>query len=172
LGIGAVVPSGRLLAKLMVKNLRPGARVVELGAGTGTVTEAILESGVRARDLFVVEQNEAFIGILRRRFHGVAVVHGDALSLQADLGYLAGTVDGVISSLPLLLFSQPDRRRALAESFALLKGDGFMHQFTYGGRCPVARSMRKELGLRASLVGVAAVNLPPAFVYRLERIAP
>ena len=49
--VASIVPSGRWLAKLMATGLEPGARVVELGAGTGTLTEAILDRGVLPEDL-------------------------------------------------------------------------------------------------------------------------
>src|SRR5690348_11215160 len=79
--IGAVLPSSRLLARLMTADLRPGARVMELGAGTGSVTRAILDSGVRPEDLYLVERNEEFAAILRRRFPRSPVLHTDVCSL-------------------------------------------------------------------------------------------
>ena len=61
LSIGAVAPSGRFLARLMATTLEPGARVIELGAGTGTVTQAILDAGVEPKDLYLVEQDARFV---------------------------------------------------------------------------------------------------------------
>src|SRR3970040_1435814 len=127
--IGAVAPSGRTLARLMVGGLRPGARVMELGAGTGTVTRAILDSGVRQSDLYLVERHATFARLLRQRFP-------HAVLLQEDATALTGSIDFVVSGLPLVLFSQAQKRRLLVQSFDLLRPDGMFHQFTYGGRCP------------------------------------
>jgi phospholipid N-methyltransferase len=167
--VGAVAPSGRLLAKLMATGLRSGARVIELGAGTGTLTQAILETGVRAEDLFVVEQNTQFLKILARRFPDCPLVAADALSLAEHVPG-PGTFDFVVSGLPLLFFSPQQKERLLEQVFELLGPNGALHQFTYGGRCPVERSLRSRLELRSSLIGIAPFNLPPAFVYRLSRL--
>lgn len=167
--IGAVAPSGRLLAKLMASGLRPGARVIELGAGTGTVTQAILDTGVRAEDLFAVEQNAQFLKILARRFPECPLVAADALSLVEHVPG-PGTFDFVISGLPLLFFSPEQKQRLLEQVFEMLGSKGALHQFTYAGRCPVERGLRSRLGLRSSLIGFAPFNLPPAFVYRLSRL--
>ena len=167
--IGAVAPSGRLLAKLMASGLQRGARVIELGAGTGTVTQAILDTGVRAEDLFVLEQNTQFLRILARRFPECPLVAGDALSVAEHVPG-PGTFDFVISGLPLLFFSPEQKQRLLEQVFELLGQRGALHQFTYAGRCPVERSLRSRLELRSSLIGIAPFNLPPAFVYRLSRL--
>lgn len=167
--IGAVAPSGRLLAKLMATGLRRGARVIELGAGTGTVTQAILDAGVRAEDLFAVEQNAQFLKILARRFPECPLVAADALSLVEHVPG-AGTFDFVVSGLPLLFFSPEQKQRLLEQVFEMLGSKGALHQFTYAGRCPVERGLRSRLELRSSLVGIAPFNLPPAFVYRLSRL--
>jgi phosphatidylethanolamine/phosphatidyl-N-methylethanolamine N-methyltransferase len=169
--MGAVVPSGRPLAKLMASNMGAGSRVVELGAGTGCVTQAIIDSGVHPQDLVVVEQNEEFCDLLRRRFPQSIVVRADARSLERSLGRYAAAADVVVSGLPLLLFSPAERARVLQGAFSLLKDDGVFHQFTYGCRCPIAMSLRRELNLSAKLIGVVPFNLPPAFVYRLRRQA-
>jgi phospholipid N-methyltransferase len=167
--IGAVAPSGRLLAKLMATGLGRGARVIELGAGTGTLTQAILETGVRAEDLFVVEQNAQFLKILARRFPECPLVAADALSLTEHVPG-PGTFDFVISGLPLLFFSPQQKQRLLEQVFELLGPSGALHQFTYSVRCPVERSLRSRLELHSSLIGIAPFNLPPAFVYRLSRL--
>ncbi|HEY8521975.1 MAG TPA: methyltransferase domain-containing protein [Gammaproteobacteria bacterium] len=169
--IGAVAPSGRLLARLMAQNVTAGARVIELGAGTGTVTRAILERGVRPENLVVVEQNADFARILTQRFPHCRVLQADALSLASYRDELAGGgFDFVISGLPLLLFSRREKLRVLSQAFEMLGPDGCFHQFTYGGRCPVGRELRARLRLRSSLIGFTPLNLPPAFVYRFARV--
>ena len=169
LSVGAVAPSSRRLAHHMVADIRPGSRVIELGAGTGAVTQAILGSGVLPADLLLIEQNAAFAEMLRKRFAEVPVVTGSALALKRHAHALAGPADFVVSGLPLLLFSPGRKLRLLAQVFSALKPDGAFHQFTYGGRCPVERAVLQRLGLEASLMRFTPINLPPAFVYRLKR---
>jgi phosphatidylethanolamine/phosphatidyl-N-methylethanolamine N-methyltransferase len=167
--IGAVAPSGKPLARLMATGLHPGARVIELGAGTGTLTEAILDRGVRPEDLFVVEQNAKFVKILARRFPRCPIIAADATELVEHVPADRASFDFVISGLPLLFFSPPQKRKLLTQAFELLGPGGVLHQFTYAGRCPVEREVRACLKLESSLLGIAPINLPPAFVYRLAR---
>ena len=170
LAIGAVAPSGRTLAKLMVKGAHAGARVMELGPGTGTVTRAILESGVDERNLYLVERNAAFSRLLRERFPKATLLHEDATKLTAHARDLAGTFDLIVSGLPLVLFSRTQKERLLVDVLDLLKPTGAFHQFTYGGRCPIRRRVRDALGLDTTLLGIAPLNVPPAFVYRICRV--
>jgi len=167
--IGAVAPSGRSLAKLMAKGLGPGARVIELGAGTGTVTEALLGTGVRPEDLYLLERNEAFFDILARRFPRCPLVAADALELEERFAGSLGTFDFVVSGLPLLLFAPEQKARLFEQIFAVLGPRGAYQQFTYGLRCPIDRAQRERLGLKRRLLGFAALNIPPAFVYRFSR---
>ncbi|MDE0680968.1 MAG: methyltransferase domain-containing protein [Gammaproteobacteria bacterium] len=170
--VGAVVPSGASLGRLMARGCGAGARVVEVGAGTGALTRAILNTGVSEGDLCLVDSDERFVEILRENFPGARTVHGDALSLGEQLQDLTGQVDYIISGLPLLLFSEARKRRLLTAAFALLGECGAFHQFTYGGICPVGRRTLDSLGLKASRLGVAALNVPPAFVYRFQHREP
>jgi phospholipid N-methyltransferase len=169
LAIGAVAPSGRLLAKMMAMQLRPGVRVLELGAGTGTLTQAILDAGVQPQHLHIVEQHAGFVHVLQRRFPEAHVVQADATALREHFRGLEGSFDFVISGLPLLLFSTEQKLALLAQAFALLRPEGVLRQFTYAGRCPVGRDLRSKLNLVSALIGIAPFNLPPAFVYRFGR---
>ena len=99
--VGAVAPSSRRLANLMVADVGPGSRVIELGAGTGVVTQAILDAGVSPADLIVVEQNEEFAALLKERFPQVTVITANAVSLRHHIGGLAEPADFVVSGLPL-----------------------------------------------------------------------
>jgi phosphatidylethanolamine/phosphatidyl-N-methylethanolamine N-methyltransferase len=167
--IGAIAPSSRLLAALMARGLEPGARVLELGAGTGSVTTAILTAGVRPQDLCIVEQSEDFLPLLGSLFPACRVVPADATRLDSWGAALGGPFDYVLSSLPLVLFSPVQRAAVLHGVCGLLAPAGRVHQFTYAGRCPIDRNLRHALALNAELLGVAPLNLPPAFVYRLQR---
>jgi phospholipid N-methyltransferase len=167
--VASVVPSSRSLARLMATDLYPGARVVELGAGTGTLTQALLDRGVIPKDLYLVENNDAFASILRMRFPDATIVHADAQTLSDRLSALAGTVDYVISGLPIVWFDKEKKTRILDATFVLLKRDGALHQFTYLGKPPVGKRLLKELNLHATLLGLTVANFPPAFVYRFTR---
>jgi phosphatidylethanolamine/phosphatidyl-N-methylethanolamine N-methyltransferase len=167
--VASITPSSRWLARLMATDVGPGARVVELGAGTGTLTDAIVEQGVRQEDLYLVEQHAMFCDVLRQRFPGSHIVQADAAALTDSLGSLRGTVDYVISGLPIVWFNRDKKAKILQEAFALLRPHGRYQQFTYLGPPPVGGRLLDELGLRATLLGVSPLNLPPAFVYRFER---
>ena len=167
--VGAVAPSSPSLGRLMARGCGAGTRVVEVGAGTGALTQAILDAGVFERDLYLVESDERFVEILEERFPAAQTLHGDATWLGQHLEELTDSVDFVISGLPLLLFSDVRKRRLLTAAFRLLGEGGAFHQFTYGGVCPVGRRVLDGLGLRASCLGFAALNVPPAVVYRFER---
>ena len=169
MAVGAIAPSGRLLAGLMARDIDADARVVELGAGTGNVTAAILASGVAPENLTVIERSDDFVELLRERFPDIRVLLADATALTENCAESHGRIDYVVSSLPLTLFSAPQRAAVLRGAFGLLKSTGRFHQYTYVGPCPVERTLRAELALSVQWLGVAALNLPPAFVYRLQR---
>jgi phosphatidylethanolamine/phosphatidyl-N-methylethanolamine N-methyltransferase len=171
LAMGAFAPSGKSLARLMAKDVGPSSRVVELGAGTGTVTAALLANGVAPGNLYVVERDPQFVKILERRFPRSHIVAADALALDVELKATAA-FDFVVSGLPLLCFSPEKRYRVLQQAMRLLKPHGRLHQFTYGGRCPVDRDLRALLRMDSALLGIAPLNLPPAFVYRLTQRVP
>ncbi len=169
--VGAVFPSSPSVGKLLVTGVRPGSRVIELGGGTGTVTQAILEAGVSPKDLVVLEKDQGFAKFLRRRFPDVNVVNADAVNLDQYADALSGPVDFVISGLPLLLFSNDEKKRLLDNVFKVLAPTGRFQQFSYVARCAVSTTLLRALSARATLIGVAPFNVPPAFVFRVRRSA-
>ena len=72
LSIGAVTPSGKALARTMARYVDPATAgpVVELGPGTGPVTEALVERGIDPARLVLVEFNPTFCRLLRPRYPG------------------------------------------------------------------------------------------------------
>jgi phosphatidylethanolamine/phosphatidyl-N-methylethanolamine N-methyltransferase len=169
---GAVAPSGRALARAMAAAIGAPSQglVVELGPGTGPVTQALIEADIVSERLVLVEYDPSFCRMLEKRFGGVRVIQGDAYDLPGTLAPFAGQpIAAVVSSLPLL--NQPPLRRTklIADAFALMGPVGVFVQFTYGLQSPIPREFcaNRYAATRSRPI---LLNLPPAFVwtYRLD----
>lgn len=158
--MGTICPSGRALARIMASKVTPGnGLVVELGAGTGVVTSALIQRGVSPQRLLVIERSEALVDLLRRRFPGVTVIHGDAAELSRYIP-ASRQVDCIVSSLPFVSLPEHCREEIIREIKQLLN-DGVMLQYTYSwGK----ESCLSKAGL--TCVGSTRVwqNVPPAKV--------
>jgi len=165
---GAVSPSGRFLARMMARYVDPhgSGPIVELGPGTGAITEGLLERGVAPSRLVLVEFDTGFCKLLERRFPGVRIVQGDAYHLTETLrGHLEAPAEAVVSSLPLLMKPEAHRRALLADAFTCMAPDACFIQFTYGPLSPIPR--HKATGPAFWVEGSPPVwlNLPPARVW-------
>lgn len=143
LSTAAVSPSSRFLAKRIVAALPPGTkRVIELGAGTGVFTRAMLDSGIATDDLLAIEFNPALHTYLQQHFPGLQVIQADArdLSNVDDVARFVerGPVQAMVSGLGLLSMSRESQRSILENVFALMTPDGVLVQFTYGPVAPVS----------------------------------
>jgi len=168
--VGAIAPSGRSLTRLITADIDTrSAPVLELGAGTGVFTRALIRRGIRENELSIVESGDLFARSLRQRFPEARVLQIDAARLREAALFDDAPLGAVISGLPLLNMSSETIRAIMDGAFAYLRNDGAFYQFTYGCRCPVPREVREQLGLRATRLGRAWVNLPPAAVWRLVR---
>lgn len=170
----AVAPSSAELAAAMVAELPDDVRrVIELGGGTGAITVALLEAGIRDDDLLVLELNEELHAHLHLRFPKVRVVLGDARSLPAladGNGYLAaGPADAIVSGLGLLSMPPALQRDILEAAFDCLRPGGVFVQFTYGPAAPVADAVASELALQVRRGDFVLRNMPPATVYVYAR---
>jgi phosphatidylethanolamine/phosphatidyl-N-methylethanolamine N-methyltransferase len=96
LHMGAVMPSSKLLARTMAEyvDVDSDGPVVELGPGTGAITNALIEHGVDQKRLVLVEYNPGFCALLRDRYPQAKVVQGDAYTLRADPQIAARRVHG------------------------------------------------------------------------------
>lgn len=169
--VGALIPASRYLARAMAEQIVPeSGLVVELGAGTGSVTRALIAAGLAREKLVVVERDPAFCRLLMSSFPGVAVLCGDALGLRALLAPLgiAGAA-AIVSSLPLLSMPGPMRQRIVEECFALLPSNGTLVQYTYGAFSPLRR---RKSGLKGEIAERVWRNFPPAAVWRFRRREP
>jgi len=167
--VGAVAPSGAALADIITRDIGPASGpVIELGPGTGAFTSRLLKRGVRPEDLTLIEHGSEFAVRLEGRFPGVRVLWMDAARLKT-LDRRGPPAGAVISGLPILTMSPRKVVAILDGAFSHLRPDGAFYQFTYSGRCPIARPILDRLGLRATLVDRTFRNIPPASVYRISR---
>ena len=170
LSMGAVTPSSKVLARNMARYVDPDddGPVIELGPGTGPVTEALVEHGVDPARLVLVEFNPTFCQLLRKRFPQAEVVQGDAYRLRDTLsGYGRHQVSAVVSGLPLMTKPRVTRLRLLSDALALLKPDAPFVQFTYAVVPPIS----KLAGLTVEASERIWRNMPPARVWVYRRPA-
>ena len=168
--VGSIAPSGSALSKAITDEITPAhAPVIELGPGTGVFTKALIARGVPEEKLALIEFGSDFARRLQFFYPSATVLWMDAGRL-GDVELFGGAHAGaVVSGLPLLSMSPRKVMSILRGSFAHLRADGGFYQFTYGPRCPVPRPILDRLGLKATRIGTAFVNLPPAGVYRITR---
>jgi phosphatidylethanolamine/phosphatidyl-N-methylethanolamine N-methyltransferase len=168
LHMGAVMPSGRVLARTMAKyvDINSTGPVVELGPGTGAITNALIEHGIDQKRLVLVEYNPGFCALLRDRYPQAKVVQGDAYALRDTLwNVLSGPASAVVSGLPLVTKPMLTRLKLIRDAFiALAPGSPFV-QFTYSVAPPIPKSLP---GVSTEASERIWMNLPPArvWVYR------
>ncbi|WP_071675038.1 class I SAM-dependent methyltransferase [Nioella nitratireducens] len=162
----ALAPSSRALSAEMAATLDPaGGPVIELGAGTGRITQAILDRGIPAEKVHSIEMNPIFCDKLRADFPGLNVYQMSA----GDVGDLE--VEGaqaVVSGLPLLSMPYELQNAILTGTFKQVGTAGTYIQFTYGPKPPVKTEIREAMGLTWTTSRKIWGNLPPARVYRFS----
>jgi phosphatidylethanolamine/phosphatidyl-N-methylethanolamine N-methyltransferase len=169
LKVGAVLPSSPALARLVAKQvpLRSDQAVVELGAGTGSITKALLERGVSPERLFVIEIDADLCAFLRKQLPQVQVIHGDASRLAEMLpSKWLGKISTVISGIPMVTLPLPLQQRFIDAWFEVLAPEGKMLQYTYSLVSPLPEA---KLGVKGRRKGLAVLNVPPAWVWSYER---
>src|SRR6201996_891492 len=168
LHMGAVMPSERLLARTMAQyvDVESSGPVVELGPGTGAITNALIEHGIDQKRLVLVEYNPGFCALLRDRYPHAKVVQGDAYALRDALwDVLNVRASAVVSGLPLVTKPMLTRLKLIRDAFLALSPGAPFVQFTYSVAPPIPKSLP---GVSTEASERIWMNLPPArvWVYR------
>lgn len=169
LRMGAVTPSGPVLARRMASFVDPNGTgpVIELGPGTGPVTAALVERGVDPSRLVLVEYSAEFCRLLRHRFPQATVVQGDAYALSRTLaGRLSEPAAALVSGLPLVTRPEPVRLDLLRQAFGLMRPGAPFIQFTYAVVSPIPL---KHADFSAEPSERVWRNMPPARVWVYRR---
>lgn len=162
--MGAICPSSRTLARIIAEQLSqisPTGWVVELGAGTGNITAALLQQGLEPGRLIAIEQSPKLATHLRKRFPDIHVIAGDASQLGDLLGDKAQGIQAIVSGLPLRSLPSSVVNAILAAVQHHLVASGLFVQFTYDLRASSKLPDRQLSHIASRFIWR---NLPPARV--------
>jgi len=168
--MGSILPSSMSLARAVAAAVawEPGQTVIELGAGTGAISQGLLERGIPSESIMMIELDESLYGYLRHRFPGVRVVHGDATRLSDIVAeQKIDHVSTVVSGLPMVNMPFDFQNAIVTESLKAMQPDGFMLQYSYS---PIRPIPAKRLGVKAEIVRFVLLNVPPATVWRFSAL--
>jgi phosphatidylethanolamine/phosphatidyl-N-methylethanolamine N-methyltransferase len=164
--VSSLFPSSVPLANLIARQVDPKSEglVLELGPGTGPVTQALLNHGVPSDRLLLIERSPAFAGRLRSRFRGVKVEVADAFDID---GYLAKglQVNAVVCGLPLLNFEVRQQAKLIDGCLDRMDLGAPFVQLTFGLKPPAPP--RDVWNVRRA--GLVLRNIPPATVWVYTR---
>lgn len=163
---GAVAPSSPKLAAAMADWLPddPDSFVLELGPGTGAVTKALIDRGLREDRLVAIERNPKMAQVLHKRFPRAHIITGDAWRMDDLLRGWHEPIDSVgavVSSLPLLNFPEREADQLARKIRAVLQPGGKLVQYSYHLINPRPRGASHFQPLASKIVWL---NLPPARV--------
>jgi len=169
LQMGSVIPSSPALCRKVAALVqrKPDEVVVELGAGTGVISRALLDAGVPAERLVVVEIVPDMAAHLRGVLPGVNVIQGDAFELPEALPqWMHGKVGTAICGIPLVMLPRAQQQRFVDAVEAVAPGKGFL-LYTY---CITSPLPFRKLGLEAKREAWTPLNVPPASVWHYRPI--
>lgn len=167
--VGSICPSSRTLASTMARCVleRPAFEnglIVDLGTGTGIVSEQLLRLGVRPDNILALDISENFRLQFIRNCRNVNLIINDASNLPQILNqrYPEVSLSAIISSLPLRVLPESKVKEIMAgiRHCLCLRG-GVLVQFTYAiwMHAPLRKYGFKRCGRR-----MVYTNLPPALV--------
>ena len=161
--VGSVIPSSRFLSRAMTKPIdwKQTRSIVELGAGTGSITQYIHQLKNPDCLAVVFERDPDMQAELKTMFPGFQFRdHAERLPyILEQLG--VREVDAIISSLPFTNFSEPLRNKILDGIIQTLKPGGLFITYQY------SLHMKDQLEKVFDKVSISLtlLNIPPAFVY-------
>ena len=163
--LAAIFSSSENLSRLVAEQVRPvdDGIVLELGAGTGAVTGALLSAGVPADRLIAVELDAQMAEFLRGAYPEVAVVQGSALGLRELLPPSAiGRIGSIVSGIPASLMPIERQRELVSGILSLIPAGRPFIVYSYRLTSPLPA---RTLGLECKRLAFTLRNLPPASVW-------
>ena len=169
LRIAAANPSGQRLADTVahcVELDRPGA-VLELGAGTGSLTAGCCESAAR-QIVSLPSSVSSLAAMLQSEFPTIRVIEGDAKRIGEYFSARGERIAAVVSSLPIRWFPLEAQRAIVEPCLELLGPGGSFLQMTnaFSSPLPIER-----LGIAGREICRVWLNLLPAQIWAYSQKA-
>lgn len=167
--LGAIAPSSRTLTNLVIKHVNyvPGQAIVELGAGTGTITRGLIDAGIPESHIFPVELDPEFFSFLKGTLPLVPAIKGNAMELDTLIPpQFVGKVCTIVTALPFTAIPAVVKDKIMKACFKVLSPEGELIQFGYNPTSPITTS---KAALQKEHLGTTFRNLPPAHVWRYRR---
>jgi phosphatidylethanolamine/phosphatidyl-N-methylethanolamine N-methyltransferase len=170
-GVGLPFPSSGATARRLAQAafdaaVRGAGPVLELGAGTGAVTQALVDCRCPSDRIVAVERDIELCRALERRFPDLEVLQGDALELDAVLRTAGlSSLSVVVSGLPMRAIPAGAAGRCYSAAFGAMPSGGAVIQYTYGMRPPVDPRVTRPT-LEATFIGREWRNFPPMGIWR------
>lgn len=164
--VGALAPSSKFLVKKMCNKIdfATAKTIIELGPGTGVFTTELLKRARPETKIFVIELNDDFYDLLKKRFNDprIILLKDSADNIDAILEkHGIKEVDAVLSSLPLAVIPDQIRKKIVIKAYNALRKGGVYVQYQYS--LNAKKLLERKFGKLK--MGFVAVNVPPAFVY-------
>lgn len=175
LTLGAILPSSESLSRFMAHHvasetfsaIQEGGLVLEIGAGTGAFTHALLEASIPPKQLVSVELDPSLFLFLESRFPDVQTVCGDAQNLRELLPEkILSNISCVVSGIPMVTLPRDVQKNIIHEAFSILPQNGTFFQFTYS---PFSSIPTHLYSLKKRRIGTVFTNFPPATVWAYSK---
>lgn len=166
--MAAIAPSSKALARAvadLVKDVK--GPVLEIGAGNGALTAALIQPG---RLLVAIERDRGLAAVVAKQYPSVRVAVCDARSAPCVLRDMKiDPVDAVVSGLGLKAMNAEELDRITWAASQCLKPGGRWIQFSYSPSSPVPIHLQEKYGLIETRVGRVLNNLPPAYLFSYSK---
>ncbi|MEN9809526.1 MAG: hypothetical protein RLZZ488_1093 [Pseudomonadota bacterium] len=165
--IGTIIPSSRFLARKMIgcMNAQSATCIVELGAGTGSITSEVLRQAGPQTKVLIIDVNADAVRLLKERLSqskNVEIIHADARHLEKILGERGiDGVEAIVSSLPFTSLSNEMTDEILSTAARVLRADGHFVAFQY--TTVLGRKFADFFQIRSKKLEFR--NIPPAIIY-------
>ncbi|MEP6583204.1 MAG: methyltransferase domain-containing protein [Ginsengibacter sp.] len=164
---GAVAFSSGTLVKRMLKavNFRDAEIIIELGGGSGCITELLAKKINPSTTLLVFEVNDMFCKMLKQKFtaSNIHIINDSAENLEMHLYRISGSkkADFVISSLPFSIIDEPTRNKIIGTIKHVLNPESVYIQYGYNKKKYYEMLNRFQTVKTSFVLG----NLPPAYIF-------
>ncbi len=167
---GAFFPTSDYLSLAMIKpfDIKSTDLVVEIGAGTGAITEHLVKKLNDPKQYLGFELNQTFIPIMEKKYPQLNIIHDNALNIKSHLG--GKKANFIVSSLPWTMFSAPKQIEILNVLYENLENQGEFCTYAYAPNLLTPTGIHfkktlKDVFGNVKLSSPVWMSAPPAFVY-------